>query len=110
VSRDPDLYVMDMLRTCERLLSHARGIAPAQWFQEPKTRDALLWNLLVLGEAAKNVPDEFRLQYPNVQWRKIAGLRDVLAHGYFGWDKAILQDVIENKIPELLDALRVSAK
>jgi uncharacterized protein with HEPN domain len=64
----------------------------------------------VLGEAAKNVPDDFRSQYPNVQWRKIAGLRDVLAHGYFGLDKTILQDVIENKIPELLDALRVSGK
>jgi uncharacterized protein with HEPN domain len=57
-------------------------------------------NLEVIGEAAKNVPDEIRAKIA-VDWKKIAGLRDVLIHGYFGIDLEIIWDVVENKLPVL---------
>jgi len=53
-------------------------------------RDAVLWNLLVLGEAAKQVPAHIRLEHSAIEWRKISGFRDVLAHGYFGLDEDII--------------------
>jgi uncharacterized protein with HEPN domain len=59
-------------------------------------------NLEVLGEAAKNIPDEIRVRYPHVPWRRIAGLRDVLAHQYFGLEDATLWDVVRQQLPPLL--------
>lgn len=86
---------------CVRLRAHTEGLERAALFADSKTRDAALWNLLVLGEAAKRVPDDIRARHPEIEWKKIAGFRDVLAHGYFGLDEDILWDILENKIPVL---------
>lgn len=67
--------------------------------------DAVLRNLMIIGEAAKNLPEEFKLMYPTVDWKKIAGLRDIIAHVYFGIDNQILWDIVHVKIPELLTKL-----
>jgi len=56
---------------------------------------------MVIGEAAKKLPDEWKQQYGDIEWRKIAGLRDDIAHEYFQLDEEILWDVVSNKLPEL---------
>lgn len=55
----------------------------------------------VIGEAVKNLPDEFRIQYPLVDWKGYAGMRDKLIHHYFGVDYDIVWDSLQNEIPEL---------
>jgi uncharacterized protein with HEPN domain len=52
--------------------------------------DAVLYNLQILGEAAKKIPDQVRQRYPEIDWRGVAGLRDVLSHAYFALDNATL--------------------
>lgn len=64
-------------------------------------RDALLHNLEIIGEAAKCVSDSTKVRHPEVPWRKIAAMRDVLAHHYFGVDMDVVWDAIQNRIPEL---------
>ena len=66
-----------------------------------RVRDAVLRNLEVLGEAAKNVPDEFRARHPEIEWSRIAGLRDVLIHRYFGIDYATVWDTVAQRVPAL---------
>lgn len=58
-------------------------------------------SLEVIGEATKNLSDEFKAGHPEVEWRKIAGMRDKLIHHYFGVDWAMVWIVLENKIPQL---------
>jgi uncharacterized protein with HEPN domain len=72
---------------------------------DQRSRHAILHNLFVLGEAAKAVPAEVRTQHPEVEWRGIAGLRDVLAHEYFGVDDEVIGDVVKNKLPDLVAQL-----
>jgi uncharacterized protein with HEPN domain len=58
-------------------------------------------NLEIIGEAVKHLPKDVQKGYPHVEWKKIAGLRDILIHAYFGIDHDIVWDVVTNKIPEL---------
>ena len=105
MSRDARLYLIDMRDACARVMHHCGGLSREQFFANELARDAALWNLLLLGEAAKQVPEHIRLEHSAIEWRKISGFRYVLAHGYFGLDEDIIWDVIENKIPPLRKAV-----
>ena len=64
--------------------------------------DAALRNLGIIGEAIKHLPSEIRETYTDVDWLRIAGLRDIVVHAYFVLDDETLWDIIENKVPTLL--------
>ncbi|MEM2913596.1 MAG: HepT-like ribonuclease domain-containing protein [Candidatus Bathyarchaeia archaeon] len=57
-------------------------------------QDAVVKNLEIIGEAIKKVPAETRTKHPEIEWRKIAGLRDILIHEYFNVDMEILWDIV----------------
>lgn len=108
MSRDPQLYLEDIRVACERIAEHRADRDRQAVLGDPNTRDTILWNLLILGEAAKQIPNEITGRHPAVEWRRIAGFRDVLAHGYFGLDDDILWDVISSKVPQVLRAIRIA--
>lgn len=111
MSREYRLYLNDMRVACQKTLRYTRNLTLDQFLKDEKTFDAVLHNLEILGEAAKHIPPDVQSPYPHVEWRKIAGLRDVIAHEYLGIDEDILWDIIENRIPLLLnDLLRILAE
>ena len=72
---------------------------------DERTYDAVLRNLELIGEAVKRLPDEARNLCPDIEWRRIAGLRDLLAHSYFGLDPDIIWDIVVVKVPQLRKAM-----
>lgn len=74
---------------------------------DDRTNDAVVRNLQIIGEAVKQIPSDVRAKYPAVEWRKIAGLRDILAHAYFSLENETLWDVVQNKIPELSEQIQL---
>ncbi|TKB26466.1 DUF86 domain-containing protein [Desulfopila sp. IMCC35006] len=69
--------------------------------------DAIIRNLEIIGEVTKRLSQSLKEQYPNIPWRNIAGLRDVLIHDYMGIDLESVWNVVENDLPPLKEQLRI---
>lgn len=98
--RDVAVFLDDIIEACDKIDRYTAGLTADQFRQDDKTIDAVVRNLEIIGEAAKNVADDARAKIA-VDWKRMAGLRDVLIHGYFGIDLEIIWDIVENKIPTL---------
>jgi len=99
--RDFEVYLEDIRQAIAKIQSYTVGLTRDAFDQDDRTIDAVIRNLQIIGEAAKMVPESVRANYPVVAWKKIAGLRDILAHQYFEVDLDIIWDVLKNKLPEL---------
>lgn len=106
MSRDPGLFVDDMIRACEKIQRYVAGRLRSVFESDEQSFDAVLKNLEVIGEAAKRLPPEVKESHPEIAWRDIAGLRDIIVHEYFGLDLDIVWDVVESRVPVLLVQLR----
>jgi uncharacterized protein with HEPN domain len=101
MSRDFQLYLADILAACEKVLRYTDGMSFEQFIADDRTFDAVIRNLQIIGEAVKNIPVDVRDRNPEIEWRKIAGLRDILAHTYFQVENEIIWDVIQTKVRPL---------
>jgi len=100
------LLLEDILRAIGRIAEEAAGAAAADIAANVQLQETVLWNLHVIGEAAKHVPDNVRGTYTEVDWKHLAALRDKIVHAYFGIKWEIIEDTIRNKLPVAEQQLR----
>ena len=100
-SRDWRLYVQDMIAACDVIAEYARGFSKEHFVADRRTKDAVVRNLISLGEAAARVPEEARALAPDVPWRRIVRFRNIAVHGYFFLDDDIVWSVVETELPRL---------
>ncbi len=101
MSRSLKLYLTDILQSIRKIERYTTSMSYEQLVNDELTFDAVVHNLQIIGEAVKNIPLEIRDRYPQVEWRKIAGLRDIIAHAYFTIDDQIVWDIVQNKLGSL---------
>ena len=104
--REWRLYLQDAIMCCDKAIGYTQGMDRLAFEADQRTYDAVLRNLEILGEAVRHIPEKVREAYPQVPWVKIAGLRNILAHAYFGVDNDIIWDVLANHIRPLARELR----
>ena len=106
MSRDYKVYLQDVLEAVQKVRQFTAGFTLHTFSQDAKTLDAVVRNLEIIGEAVKHLPEDIRSGYPGLDWKKIAGLRDILIHEYFGVNVEVIWDVVQHKLPELEKAVR----
>jgi uncharacterized protein with HEPN domain len=94
-------YLHHILDETHYLLAHTQGLDEQAFLSDETLKRAFVRSLEIVGEATKQLPEDFRVRYAQIEWRAIAGMRDRLIHGYFGVDYELVWDVIHTKIPEL---------
>jgi uncharacterized protein with HEPN domain len=99
-------YLDDILESIGNIEEDTTGISFEEFSRDRRRRDAVIRNFQVIGEAIKNLPDDLKEAYPETDWKKIAGFRDVLTHVYFGIKDTILWDNAMNKLPDLKKEIR----
>ncbi len=104
MSRDK-ASLLDILNAAKRVLQFAEGLDKSALANNEEKQSAILYQVIVIGEATKRLSSEFRTQHPEIPWKDIAGMRDILAHQYDRLNINTLWDVIKSDIPELLALL-----
>jgi len=99
-------YLEDIVEGAEKIERFTDGITFEEFERDEKTVDAVLRNLEVIGEAAKNVPEDVRREYSEVPWSEMAGMRDKLIHGYATIELEIVWTTVQEDVPDLVPALQ----
>lgn len=95
-------YLLHIREEIDFVLRHTKSLEKDNFLSDETLTRAVVRSLEIIGEANKKLPPDFKSKHPQIEWKKIAGTRDVLIHDYFGIDWDIVWDIITNKLPDLL--------
>lgn len=101
MKRDITLFLRDIFEAIQLIEDYCRGISREDFEHDKKLQDAVIRRIEIIGEAAKHVPESLRKKYPNVPWQKIAGVRDVMIHGYFSVLLERVWNILHEDLPRL---------
>ena len=108
--RDERLLLKDILGAIDRIDAFIGGMSFDAFMADEKTVNAVTYNLLVIGEAVKLLPDDLTRKYPEIPWRQIAGMRDKLAHAYFSVDYELVWKTVTQLLPQFRRAIETILK
>ena len=101
MKRNHKLFVKDILDAIEKIEEFIGNMDFKKFIEDDKTKSAVVRKLEIIGEATKNIPKLIRQKYKELPWSDMAGMRDKIAHFYFGIDYEIVWKVIKERLPEI---------
>lgn len=111
MKRDLEQFKDDILVACDRIAGHIKGYAFEAFAEDSKTFDAVMMELIIIGEASANFPDNIRERNPEIRWKSIVGLRNFMVHEYFEIDPKRIWSAATIYVPELkkqIESLRLA--
>jgi len=104
--RDISLYLQDIIGAMLAIEQFVEGISLGEFKTDDKTSSAVIRKFEIIGEAAKQIPEEIRNKYPLIPWKEMAGMRDRLSHFYFGIKYELVWHTIKDVIPQVKPAIQ----
>lgn len=100
INRTYILYLEDMLHSMERIDEYLGNLDFKGFKKNNMVVDAIIRNFEIIGEASKNIPKNVQDKYPDIPWKKMYGLRNLIAHEYFGIDHGMIWEIAKNNLPQ----------
>jgi uncharacterized protein with HEPN domain len=99
-------FLQDMLNNAELALDFVQGMEYDEFFEDEKSRYAVMRALEVIGEAARQIPDDVRAANPEIPWREITAMRNKLMHEYFGANMKVVWRTVQEDLPIIIPVLK----
>lgn len=106
MKRDFRVYLDDILESIERIEDYTKGKTEEVFRRDTELQDAVLRRLEIIGEAVKHIPDYLKDRYPQIDWKKIAGARNIFVHEYFGVRLERVWDTVVRDLPRLKEQIK----
>jgi uncharacterized protein with HEPN domain len=100
--RSSNLLLLDMKEAAEKILKYTKGLSFEDFLTDDKTIDAVVRNFEIIGEASLRIDEDFRLENPQIEWKKLRGFRNRIVHDYFGIDFEIVWSILSEDLEELV--------
>jgi uncharacterized protein with HEPN domain len=115
VKKDPKVFINHILESIQLIEEYSQNISATEFHSNRVVQDAIIRRLEIIGEAVKNLPAIFKHNHPEIPWKQMAGIRDILIHEYFDIDLSLTWAVVYRELPvvkqklqEILDLYNIS--
>ena len=99
--RSAVIFLEDILQAIKKIEKYTNGLNCERFRSDEKSVDAVIRNLEIIGEASKNITSELKNKFPQIPWKKMMGLRNIVAHEYFSIDLNIIWEIASKNLPEV---------
>ncbi len=101
MKKDINIFLEHILESINLIEEYVRDKKKSDFLQSKQLQDSIMRRIEIIGEAIKNIPDDFKEKNNKIPWKQITGMRDILIHQYFGIDLNLTWEVIEKDLPKL---------